>query len=125
MQGRAYTRLAETLEHRMILRHNARHPYDSKPLIWKITESPDNYATLKRPLSETKTDRIYVYDTDYRCDPWDEPTIYDTNKFSFKIIVPNPQAQQEETTVFPPPLSPILKKTAPSPTVPATVTSTQ
>ena len=40
----------------MILRQNARHPDDPKPLpIW-ITEPPDNYATLKLPLPETKTD---------------------------------------------------------------------
>ena len=108
----------------MILRNNARHPDDPTPLPLWITESPDNYATLKRPLLETKTDLIYVYDTDYRCDPWDEPTIYEINKLSFKIQVPNPQAQPEETTVFPPPLSPFSKKTEPSPTVPVTVTST-
>ena len=36
----------------MILRHNARHPKDPTPLPQWITESPDNYATLKRPLPE-------------------------------------------------------------------------
>ena len=77
----------------MILRHNARHPEDPTPLPQWITESPDNYATLKRPLPESKTERIYIYDKDYRCDPWDEPAIYDTNKLSFKIQVTNPQAQ--------------------------------
>ena len=76
----------------MIVRHNARHPDDPTPLTLWITEPPDNYATLKRPLPETKTDRIDVYDTDYRCDPWDEPNIFDTNKLSFRIQVPNPQA---------------------------------
>ena len=64
----------------MTLRHNARHPEDPTPLLPWIKQSPDNYATLKRPLPESETDRTYVYDTDYRCDPWDEPTIYDTNK---------------------------------------------
>ena len=59
----------------MILRHNARHPDDPTPLPQWITESPDNYATLKRPLPESKTERIYIYDRDYRCDPWDEPTL--------------------------------------------------
>ena len=54
----------------MILRHNARHPEDPTPLPQWITESPDNYATLKRPLPESKTERIYIYDKDYRCDPW-------------------------------------------------------
>ena len=58
----------------MILRHNARHPDDPKPIPQWITDSTDNYATLKRSLPESKTDRIYIYDTDYRCDPWDEPT---------------------------------------------------
>ena len=107
----------------MILRHNARHPENPTPLPkWK-TESPDNYATLKRPLPESKTERIYIYNRDYRCDPWDEPTIYDTNKLSFKIQVPNPQAQSTEITNLPSPLSPILKRT--TPTVPVTITSTQ
>ena len=108
----------------MILRHNARHPDDPTPLPQWISESPDNYATLKRPLSESKTDRIYIYDRDYRCDPWDEPTIYDTNKLSFKIQVSNPQAQPTGITNLPSPPSPILKSTTPSPTVPVTITST-
>ena len=108
----------------MILRHNARHPEDPTPLPQLITESPDNYATLKRPLPESKTERIYIYDRDYRCDPWDEPTIYDTNKLSFKIQVPNPQAQPTEITNLPSPPSPIRKRTTPSSTVPVTITST-
>ena len=108
----------------MILRHNARHPDDPTPLPQWITESPDNYATLKRPLPESKTERIYIYDKDYRCDPWDEPTIYDTDKLSFKIQVHNPQAQPTETTNPPPPPPPILKKTQPSATVPAAASST-
>ena len=108
----------------MILRHNARHPKDPTPLPQWITESPDNYATLKRPLPESKTERIYIYDRDYRCDPWDEPTIYGTNKHSFKIQVPNPQAQFTESTNLPSPPSPVLKKTTLSLTVPVTITST-
>ena len=108
----------------MILRHNARHPEVPTPLPQWITESPDNYATLKRPLPESKTELIYIYDRDYRCDPWDEPTIYDTNKLSFKIQVPNPQSQSTEVTNLPSPPPPILKRTTPSPTVPVTITST-
>ena len=108
----------------MILRHNARHPDDPTPLTQWITESPDNYATLKRPLPESKTERIYIYDRDYRCDPWDEPTIYDTNKLSFKIQVSNHQAQSTEIMDLPSPPSPILKRTTPSPTVPVTITPT-
>ena len=88
------------------------------PLPQWITESPDNYATLKRPLPESKTERIY-----YRCDPWDEPTIYDTNKLSFKIQVPSSQAQSTEITNLPSPPSPNLKRTTPSPIVPVTITS--
>ena len=104
----------------MILRHNARHPDDPTPLPLRIKESPDNYATLKRPLPETKTDRIYIYDHDYRCDPWDEPTIYDTNKLFFKIQVPNPQKPPEEIPNFPPPPSPILKTSETPTTIPVT-----
>ena len=44
----------------MILRHNARHQHDPKPLLERITESPDNYASLKRQLLESKSDRFYV-----------------------------------------------------------------
>ena len=54
----------------------------------------------------------------------DEPIIYDTNKLSFKIQVPNPQAQSTEITNLPSPPSPNLKMTTPSPTVPVTTTST-
>ena len=108
----------------MILRHNARHPEDPIPLPQWITESPDNYATLKRPLPKSKTERTYIYDVDYRCDPWDNPHIYDHNKLAFKIQIPNPQPQPRETHHFPPPPSPILKNPGPSPTVPVTVTST-
>ena len=48
----------------MILRHNARHPEVPTPLPQWITQSPDNYATIKRTLPESKTDRIYIYDMD-------------------------------------------------------------
>ena len=42
----------------MILRNNARDPENPKPLPEWITVSPDNYATLKRLLPESKTERI-------------------------------------------------------------------
>ena len=108
----------------MILRHNARHPEDPTPQLQWITEWADSYATLKRPLPESKTERIYIYDMYYRENPWDEPTIYVTNKLSFRIQDPNPQAQPTETINLPSPPSPIPKKTTPSPTVPVTITST-
>ena len=78
----------------MILRHNARHPDDPTPLPQWITESPDNYATLKRPLPESKTERIYIYDRDYRCDPWDEPTI--------TILTNSPSKYKSQTPRFNP-----------------------
>ena len=59
----------------MIFRLKAMHQDDPKPLPKWLTESSDNYATLKRPLPDSNSDRIDVYDTDYRCDPWDELTI--------------------------------------------------
>ena len=78
----------------MILRHNARHQDDPNPLPKRITESPDNYATLRRRLPESNTERIYVYDMDYRCDLGDEPEIYGTNASSFKIQVNKPGTAQ-------------------------------
>ena len=61
---------------------------------------------------------------DYRCDPWDEPDIYDTNSLSFKIHIQNPPKENEETINFPQPPSPILKKPkSPQPT-PVTSAST-
>ena len=62
---------------------------------------------------------------DNRCDPWYEPTIYDTDKLSFKIQDRNPQAQSKATTKFPSTPSLILKRTTLSKTVPVTITSTQ
>ena len=47
-----------------------------------------------------------------------------TNNISFKIQVPIPQAQPNETKHFPSTPSPILKRTTLSPTVPVTITST-
>ena len=108
----------------MILRHNARYPNDSKPLPQWITESPDNYATLIRPLPESKTDRIFIYDKVYRCDPCDELTIFDPNALSFKIQITNPQEHPETIPQFLPLLSPILKNSDPTPTLPVTITST-
>ena len=96
----------------MILRHNGRHQHDQKPLLEWITESPDNYAMLKRPLPESKSDRIYVYDIDDGCNPWDEPTIYNARTLSFlpfKIQVPNLQKHPETIPEIPSPLSPILE----------------
>ena len=112
------------MERRYDTRTQRQTPEDPTPLPQWITESPDNYATLKRPLPESKTERIYIYDSDYRCDPWDEPTIDDTNKLSFKTQVSNPQAQSTEITNLPSPPSPILTRTTPSPTAPVTIMST-
>ena len=82
----------------MILRHNARHPEDPTSLPQWITESPDSYATLKRPLPESKTERIYIYDRDYRCDPWtNQPSMTQKNSLSksrFQTLKPNPQRLQ-------------------------------
>ena len=102
----------------MILRNNARHPENPKPLPEWITEA------LKRPLLASKTERTYIYDVEYRCDPWIDPTLYGNNKLSFKIQIPNPQTQPNEMPQFPPPPSPILKNSETSQIVPVTVTST-
>ena len=103
---------------------NAGHPDDPKPLPTWITESPDSYATLKRPLPESKNDMIYVYDTDYRCDPRDEPDIYDTNSLSFKIDVQNPIQSEKEIIPLATPPSSILKNTRTTLITPVMVTST-
>ena len=86
-------RTGKTLECRNDSAHNARHQNDPKLLSeWK-TESHDNYATLGRPLPESKTDRVYMHDRDCLCNPWDEPDIYDINALSFKLVVKNPPKQ--------------------------------
>ena len=82
----------------MILRHIARHPENPTPLPQWITESPDYYATLKRPLPESKTERIYIYDRDYRCDPgMNQPSLTQVNSLSksrFQTLEPNPRRSQ-------------------------------
>ena len=80
-----------------------------KPLSEWTTESRVIYAALKRPLQETKTEGIYVYDMDYRCDSWGEPEVYDTNSLSFKIHVQNPPKSDDDITQLPVPTTPILK----------------
>ena len=40
--------------------------------------------TTKRPLPQSDQERIYVYDKDYRCDPWDTPDIYDQSTLTSK-----------------------------------------
>ena len=67
-----------------ILRNNAKHTNNPKPVSEWIHEPRDTYAALKRLLSETKIRRIYVFDSNYRCDPYDELDIYDTK--SLKIL---------------------------------------
>ena len=108
----------------MILRNNARHPKNPKQLPTWRTELLENNATLERPLAESKTDRIYVDDMDYRCDPWDEPTIYDNKTLSLKVHVPNTHHKPHEIPKFPSPPSSILKNSTPTPTTAVTVTST-
>ena len=108
----------------MIIRHNARHQDDPKPLPLWITESPDNYPAMKRTSPETKTERIYVFDIDYRCDPLEEPHIYDTNSLSFKIHVQNPPKPDDNVSRVSEPPSPTLRKTSPTPLAPVKVTST-
>ena len=71
-----------------------------------------------------KLTEIYIYDKDYRCGPWDEPAIYDANALSFKIQITNPHEHPETIPEFLPPITPILKKSDPTPTAPVTVTST-
>ena len=90
----------------MILRNNARHQNDLKPLPYWITESPDHYATLKHSLPESTTHRIYVYDMDYRWDLWDEPDINDTNSLSFENNEQNLPKPDEQTKTLPTPPSP-------------------
>ena len=94
-----------------IQRHNKRHKDDPKPLPQWINESPDKYATLRRPLPDSNQDRIYIYDSDYHCNPWDQPDINDTESLTFKIHVKNPPPPEEVMTKLPEPPSPILKKT--------------
>ena len=54
--------------------------------------------TTKRPLPQSDQERIYVYDKDYRCDPWDRPDIYDQSTLTFKqqpIATPSDQSTND------------------------------
>ena len=100
-------KLAKTLEHRAIIRNNTKHSDNPKPFPECIHESPDDYVTLKC-LPKNKTDRIYVYSADYRCDHWDEPDMYGNKPLSIKIHVQthSPQKKQAEIiTLSSPPSS--------------------
>ena len=104
----------------MILRHYARHPDDPTPLPVWITESPDTYATLKRPLPESKltkytsTTRITVaiHGTNL---PSTTPTNYPSESRS---------QDHKNRPKFSPPPSPFLKTSEMPTTIPVTVTST-
>ena len=49
-----------------------------------IENSNDQYMTTKRKLPQSDQERIYVYDKDYICDPWDRPDIYDQSSLTSK-----------------------------------------
>ena len=66
-----------------IKRYNAKHEQQKEYPTW-IEDSNDQQKTTKRPLSQSDQERIYVYDKDYRCEPWDRPDIYDLSTFSFE-----------------------------------------
>ena len=40
--------------------------------------------TTKRPFPQSNQERVYVFDQDYRCDPWDRPDLYDQSSPTFK-----------------------------------------
>ena len=40
--------------------------------------------TTKRPLPESNQPRIYDFDKDYICDPWDKPELYDQCSLTFR-----------------------------------------
>ena len=77
-----------------------------------------------RSLPEAKTERIYVYHMDYRCDPWDEPEIYETHSLLFKIHVQFSLKSVVDITKIPVLTTPVLKKSEPTPVAPVTITST-
>ena len=49
-----------------------------------IKESDDQYKTAKRPIPESIQERVYVFDKDYRCLPWDRQDLHDQSSLSFK-----------------------------------------
>ena len=42
-----------------------------------IKDSDDQCLATRRPLPKSNQERVYVFDKDYRCDPWDRPDLYD------------------------------------------------
>ena len=83
-----------------------------------------NCATLQRPLPESKTDRICVYEMEYGCDPWEKPESYDTNSLFFKIHLQNLPKPEDEIRKLSSPPSPILKRSTPTLITPVIATST-
>ena len=77
----------------MILRHNARHPDDPTPLPQWITESPDNYATLKR-RNPKANESTYTTETIDVTLGTNQPSMTPPNSLSksrFQTLKPTPQ----------------------------------
>ena len=61
-----------------------------------IKECDDQNMTTKRPFAESNQERVYVFDKDYRCDPWDRPDLYDQSSLTLKDQAIAPTADQRE-----------------------------
>ena len=60
--------------------------------------------TTKRPLPASDQERIYVFDKDYRCDPWDRSDLYDQSLLTFKEQPIAPVTDQNTNEQAPSPL---------------------
>ena len=62
---------------------NAKHEQQKEYPEW-TKDADDQCMTTKRPPPESNQSRVYVFDKDYKCDPWDNPELYDQSPFIFR-----------------------------------------
>ena len=52
--------------------------------------------TTRRQLPESNQECVYVFDKNYRCDPWDWPDLYDQSSLTVKVQPIAPTVDQIE-----------------------------
>ena len=66
---------------------NKRIPSTDQRCLRPIDDDQKTTATIAQ-------ERTYVFDKDYRCDPWDRPNLYNQSSFTFKEHTTAPSVNQ-------------------------------